>query len=206
MVEAPRPAQALSVVPQHAAPEIIPPSVITVEDVAQRPGARIDVPSDGQREHAFLLHQADKFEQRALRIKVLFVAAVILSVLSKAGVPVATALLKQYGLPTATNLSLVTGLMAGIAILFAAALLRYELESRAYALQIQLNMNLGPRSLLWRVAAGFAAFENVLLVMCFVLLLYVSVSDLLYVFTYIHDHVRYVLDGWEPVVRTPHRN
>lgn len=151
-------------------------------------------------EHAYLLHQADKYEERAIRMKKTFFAAAVLAVFVSGGVPIVNYLLEKGGLPFIDNLRLLSGILGGATFIFASILLRYALTSRHYTQQ--LSLRLLHRSIAGYIARWMFVGEAAILIATFSVAIYLTFGDIFYLFTYIWNHTFYTLDGWEPVTRS----
>lgn len=155
--------------------------------------------TDGAEENRYLLHQSDKYEERALKTLVLFIVAAAATVLAKSGIPLPTAIPGKIGLPPISNVRLLCGISASATVLFAVALAYFALRMRQHSPQLRLK-------LIQRTWAGYIAqylLAVCVLFICAILLavLILAGPDLIYLMTYIVDRQLYVLDGWEPVQR-----
>ena len=155
--------------------------------------------TDGAEENRYLLHQADKYEERALKALVFFLASACLTILAKSGVNVTAAMAEKWGIPPVANEHLLPGILASATILFAAALGYFALRIHQHSPQLKLK-------LVSRTWAGLVA--QVVLRICALLIglvllavVLVSWTDILFLFSYVIDRQFYILDGWDPVSR-----
>jgi hypothetical protein len=171
--------------------EVLPP--LSQADLIERSPL-----TEGDRERDFLLHQSDKYEERALRMQKTFFLTASAAVLIKGGVPIAKVLLDKGGYPAIDNLQLLAGILGGATLIFASVLLRYTLTLRHYTQQLQLP--LVRRSLAGIIARSMFAIEAAVLISTFAVVMYLTLGDMIYLLTYVVDHLRYTLEGWEPVL------
>jgi hypothetical protein len=94
----------------------------------------------GEREHALLVRDADKYEARLYKAMKAFIFAVILDVAVNGGLPVAQALLRRYELPP-LNDSMLSGVCGLAAIAFACAMLFFYARFRTSSRQLWLNLD-----------------------------------------------------------------
>lgn len=154
-------------------------------------------PSLGQVERQFLQRQIDKYEDRALRAIWAFVIATCLAVFVKGGIPVSQAILEKLGLPAVNNARLLAGMLGAASVVFAILTVYYAL--RRWQHSPQLELVLLRKSLAGKFVRLFFAIFVLLLVAMFVVVIYLTGRDILYMVTYLWDRQWYIMDGWEPV-------
>ncbi len=174
--------------------EVFAPPPTTVTAALQEANVR----SDGAEENRYLLHQADKYEERALKTLLLFLAAACLTLLVKSGIPTGT-VTEKLGIPNISNTRLLAGMLASSTILFASGLAYFALRIRQHSPQLRLRF-------VERSWAGYVAqymlWIGTLLVAAFLVAVVKAAGrDIWFLFTYVIDRQLYVLDGWDPVKR-----
>jgi hypothetical protein len=173
-------------VPQPVAVPV-KPSIETVAEIEILPREPVLVVStspprsEGAAEHEFLRHQADKYEERALRAVWAFVIASCLTVLVKGGIPVSQAALEKLGLPAVSNARLLAGMLGAATVVFAIVMGYYTLRVRQHSPQLRLP--LVNRSLAGRFARLMLIVGVLLLAAMFVAALYLTWRDILYLVT-----------------------
>jgi hypothetical protein len=173
---------------QAATAEILPPASHADSDAYPL--------SSGQREHEYLERRAARYEDRCFRAAVVFGWFAFLTLLAEAGLKVAEAALAKYGAPDLEDARLIPGVVAAIAIISAFVTLYYGLRIRQHRPQLALRLIRGSLSGLAAEAMLYCGIA--LLVLVFVVIVYVSFADIIYLARYIFEHIVYVLDGWEP--------
>ncbi|NOU08171.1 MAG: hypothetical protein HOO99_18510 [Hyphomicrobiaceae bacterium] len=153
--------------------------------------------NDGAEEHKFLVHQADKYEDRAFKALVALIAAASLTVMAKSGIPLPSAFSDKVGIPQLNNLRLLSGILAGGTIIFALALTYFALRIRQHSPQLKLR--LVQNSIPGQVAQVLLWMCGLFLAAVVFAIVYISWRDIFYVMMYVVDRQRFVLDGWDPV-------
>jgi hypothetical protein len=135
----------------------------------------------------------------ALRGTCAFVVASCLTVFANAGIPISQAILEKLGLPAISNPRLLAGMLGTATVIFAIIIGYYTLRVRQHSPQLKLS--LAHRAMSARLARALFVLGVVLLVAMFVVVLYLTSRDILYLVTYFYDRSVYIMDGWEPVPR-----
>jgi hypothetical protein len=176
--------------------EVIPPSRPTITSIVSH---QADKAIEGADESKYLLHQADKYEERAFKALLFFIGFACLTLLGKSGVPMPNFLSDKIGIPAVSNTRLMAGMLASATFLCCAALGYFALRIRQHSPQLRLN-------LVQKTWAGYFAQYilwtcGVLVVAMLIAVLLIAWRDIFYLVTYIVDRQLYTLDGWEPVRR-----
>jgi len=93
----------------------------------------------GEREHALLVHDADKHEARFYTAMKAFIITAVVDVAVNGGLPVAQALLQRYDLPL-LNDGMLSGVCGLAAIVFACAMIYFYAGYHNCTLQLHFNI------------------------------------------------------------------
>jgi hypothetical protein len=154
--------------------------------------------SDGNLEHRYLVHRADRYEDRLFKAVVAYLCACGLVVVLKAGLPIAQALLHRYDLPPLDE-RLLTGFFGAAAFILGGVILYCLARVRQYTPQYDLK--LVGRTWEFNVAQTLGFAWAALLAAVFVLVIYLSLRDIVYMVWYLFENIVYTLRGWDPDVR-----
>ena len=72
-------------------------ALVPVDDETQVADEDAFHPTEGQLEHAFLAHQADKYQERCLRALTIFFVAACLTIFATAGLPISEVVVQNTG-------------------------------------------------------------------------------------------------------------
>jgi hypothetical protein len=175
--------------------EILPPVHKSSPEIALAKEVS-SAPTEGQLENQYLWHQADKYEDRCFRTVIVFFIASCLVVCSKAGLKIPNATLESHGLPVLDNARLLTGMLGAITVITAFVVVYYALRTLQH--RPQLRLRLPAPSPAGRVAQVMFGSAVLLLIAMFTVAVYLSFIDILFMSTYLIDHILYTLDGWDP--------
>jgi hypothetical protein len=142
-----------------------------------------------------------KFEDRANSFMNWSVVFTLFAVFAKGGIPLSSELLERFGMPDIGDGRLLTGLLTAVAMLFAGTAVFYVLQVRHYAAQLQMPALRRTRAgdlaqAIFRIGTiGYAFLIISIICLC--------LSDVVYAVTYLIDHVRYTMTGWDAQVGPP---
>ena len=171
-------------------------ALVPVDDETQVGDEDAFHPTEGQLEHAFLVHQADKYQERCLRALTIFFVAASLTIFAKAGLPISEVVLEKYGLPATDNTRLLQGMLGAITVICGFVVVYFALRIRQHSPQRNLGV-IVRSSLEGQLAGGMLVIAVVLLTAMFAVVVYLSFTDVIFMVTYLFNHNTYTLDGWD---------
>jgi hypothetical protein len=183
----------------EALPPVAHPSDVVV--INESVAAEAYEPSAGQHENVYLLHRMSKFEDRANTAVNWSLLLSLSAVLAKGGIPLGSALLERMGLPEIGDGRLLTGLLTLVTLLFAGAAAYYVLQIRHHAEQMQIPAMRRTRA--GDIAQAIFTVVSVSYLAIIVGVVCLCLSDVIYAFTTLRDHLLYTMTGWDAQVGPP---